>query len=100
LLLLSPFDLSEFAFGCAEPLGLISLITSEKSSLKFIWEDTDLSEPLEGEEVETMAFPFLGAWWALIFNLLLALEGIIGESTRISSKNCLIGGGEGKDKLG
>jgi hypothetical protein len=27
LLLLSPFDFYEFALGCVEPLGLISLIT-------------------------------------------------------------------------
>jgi hypothetical protein len=33
LLLLSPFDFPEFAFGCAEPLGIISLIMWEQSSL-------------------------------------------------------------------
>jgi hypothetical protein len=49
-LLLSPFDFPEFASGCIEPLGLISLITWEQSSLKCIREDTDLSDPLEGEE--------------------------------------------------
>jgi hypothetical protein len=37
-------------------------------------EDTDLSEPLEGEEGATMDFPLLGAWWAYVFNLLLEWE--------------------------
>jgi hypothetical protein len=78
-LLLSPLDFYEFAFGCAETLGLISLITWEQSSLKCIWEETDLSEPLAGEEGETVAFPLSREWWALVFNLLLAWEDFIGE---------------------
>jgi hypothetical protein len=34
----------------------------------------DLAESFEGEEGETTTLPLLGAWWALIFNLLLAWE--------------------------
>ena len=39
----------------------------------------DLSEPLEGEKGETMAFHLSGAWWASVFNLLLAWEDCTGE---------------------
>ena len=74
MLLLTHFDLSEFSLGCVEPLGLISLITCEQSSLKCMREDIDLSESFEGEEGATMDFPLLGAWWASVFNLLLTLE--------------------------
>ena len=55
--MLSPLDFPEFALGCAEPLGLILLITWEELSLKFIWEDTDFSESLEGEEGTAVGFP-------------------------------------------
>jgi hypothetical protein len=78
-LLLSPLDFPEFAFGCAKPLGLISLITWEQLSLKCIHEDTDLSESLEGEEGATVAFPLSSAWWDLVFNLLLAWEDYTSE---------------------
>jgi hypothetical protein len=73
-LLLSPLDFPEFSLGCADPLGLILLITWEQSSLKCIREDTDLSESLEGEEGATMAFPLSSAWWDSVFNLLLERE--------------------------
>jgi hypothetical protein len=96
---LSSFDFPKFALGCVEPLGLISLITWEQSSLKCIREDTDFSELLEGEEGATMDFPLSRAWWALIFNLLLALEDFTGE-WGASWTMGLIGGGEGRDKLG
>jgi hypothetical protein len=76
---MSPLDFTEFSFSCAEPLGLISLIMWEQSSLKCIWEDTDLSYPLEGEEGAAVAFPLLRAWWASVFNLLLAWEDFIGK---------------------
>jgi hypothetical protein len=44
-------------------------------------EEIDLSKPLEGEEGDEMDFPLLGAWWALVFNLLLAWEDLTGEWT-------------------
>jgi hypothetical protein len=78
-LLLLPLDFPEFAFGCVDPLGLISLITWEQSSLKCIREDTNLSEPLEGEEGKSTTFPLSRAWWASVFNLLLAWEDFTGE---------------------
>ena len=56
-LLLSPLDFPEFSLGWAEPLGFISLITWDQSSLKSIHEDIDLSESLEGEEGATIDFP-------------------------------------------
>jgi hypothetical protein len=76
---MSPLDFSKFALGCVEPLGLISLITWEQSSLKCIQEDMDLSESLEGEEGATMFFPLSSAWWDSVFNLLLAWEDLNGE---------------------
>jgi hypothetical protein len=42
-------------------------------------EDMDLEESFEGEEGETTDFPLSGAWWASVFNLLLAWEDCIGE---------------------
>ena len=48
LLLLSPFDFFELTLGYVEPLGLISLITWEKSSLKCMQYETELEESLEG----------------------------------------------------
>ena len=59
----------------------------------------DLSEPLEGEEGEAVAFPLSRAWWALFFNLLLAWEDCTGE-WGAAWKICLLSGGVGKDKLG
>jgi hypothetical protein len=85
--------------GCTDPLGLISLITCEQSSLKCIWKDTDLSEPLEGEEGAAMDFPLSRAWWTFIFNLFLAWEDCTDEWSGASWTMGLIGGGAGKDKL-
>jgi hypothetical protein len=98
--MLSPLDFLEFSFGCVEPLGLILLITWEQSSLKCIREDTDLSKPLEGEEGVAVAFPLSRAWWASIFNILLAWEDCTGEWSGVAWKMGLIGEGAGKDKLG
>jgi hypothetical protein len=47
-----------------------------------------------------VAFPFSGAWWALVFNLLLAWEDCAGEWAGESWKILLLGRGAGKDKLG
>jgi hypothetical protein len=99
-LLLSPLDFPEFSFGCAEPLGLILMITWEQSSLKCIWEDMDLSEPLEGEEGAIVDFPLSRAWWASVFNLFLAWEDCTGEWSWATWEMGLIGGGADKDKLG
>jgi hypothetical protein len=99
-LLLSPLDFLEFAFGCAEPLGLISLITWEQSSLNFIHKDTDLSESLEGEEGVAVVFPLSSAWWASVFNLFLAWEDSTSEWLGASWTIGLTDGGGGKDKLG
>jgi hypothetical protein len=44
-------------------------------------EDTDLAESFEGEEGETTDFPLSRAWWASVFNLLLAWEDYTGEWT-------------------
>ena len=44
-----------------------------------MWENTDLSKPLEGEEGAAMDFPLSGIWWALVFNLLIAWEDFTGE---------------------
>jgi hypothetical protein len=99
-LLLSPLDFPEFAFGCAEPLGLIPLIMWEQSSLKCIREDTDISKSLEGEEGATMDFPLSSAWWDSIFNLLLAWEDCTSKWLGATWTMGLKGGGEGKDKLG
>jgi hypothetical protein len=63
LLLLSPFDFYELALGCVDPLGLISLIKCEHSSLKCIWDETYLVESLEGEEGPTTTFPLSFACW-------------------------------------
>jgi len=98
-LLLSPLDFPEFSFGYAYPLGLITLITWQQSSLKYIREDMDLSEPLEGEEGETMSFPLSRAWWASFFNLLLAWVDFTGEWSGTTWAMVLTDGGEGKDKL-
>jgi hypothetical protein len=74
-----------------EPLGFISLITWEESSLRGICEDTDLSESSEGEE---------GAVAASFFNLLLVWEYFtsewLGEYWTMGFK----GGGAGKDMFG
>jgi len=98
--MLSPLDFLEFAFGCAEPLGLISPITWEQSSLKRIREDTDLSELLEGEEGATTTFPLSSAWWASFFNLFLVWEDctckLLGETWAMG----LTDRGGGKYKLG
>ena len=96
--MLSPLDFPEFAFGCAELLGLISLIMWEQSSLKCIREDIDLSEPMEGEEGATMNFPLSRAWCASFFNLLLVWEDYTGE-WGVAWTISLLGGGAGKDKL-
>jgi hypothetical protein len=98
-LLFSPFNFPEFSFGYAEPLGLISLITWEQSSLKCIRGDKDFSEPLEGEEGETMDFPFSRSWCASIFNPFLAWEDFTGEWGE-DWTIYLLGEGVGKDKLG
>jgi hypothetical protein len=45
-------------------------------------EDMNLAESFEGEEGPATAFPLSGAWWASVFNLLLAWEDYIGEWTR------------------
>ena len=61
----------------------------------------DLSEPLEGEEGEVMAFPSLSrAWWASVFNLLLAWEDCNDKCSGAAWTMGLIGGGEVRDKLG
>jgi hypothetical protein len=99
-LLLSPLDFPEFALGWAEPLGFISLITWEQSSLKCIREDMDLSESSEGEEGATIAFPLSNAWWASVFNLLLAWEDFTSEWLGASWTMGFKGGGAGKVKLG
>jgi hypothetical protein len=44
-------------------------------------EDMDLAESSEGEEGEATTFPFLGAWWASMFNLFLAWEDYTHEWT-------------------
>jgi hypothetical protein len=72
----------------------------EQSSLKCIREDMDLSEPLEGEEGATMDFPLSRAWWASLFNILLAWEDCTGEWSGATWTMGLIGGRAGKDKLG
>jgi len=79
----------------------------EQSSLKCIREDTDLLEPLEGEEGATMDFPLSRAWWASIFNLwasvfnlLLAWEDCTSEWSGAAWTMGLIGGGAGNVKLG
>jgi hypothetical protein len=97
---MSPFNFPGFSFGCVDPLGLISLITWEQSSLKCIQEYTDLSEPLEGEEGEVVAFPLSSTWWASVFNLLLAWEDCAGEWSGAAWAMGLTGGGACKDKLG
>jgi hypothetical protein len=79
---MSSFDFSEFSLGCVEPLGLISLITWEQSSLKYMRDDIDLPESFEGEEGATTTFPLIGAWWALVFNLFLAWKNYTGEWVR------------------
>jgi hypothetical protein len=94
---LSPLDYHEFAFGCADPLGLISFITWEQSSLKCIREDMNLSEALEGEEGATMAFPLLRASF---FNLLLAWEDFTAKWSGVSWEMGLTGRGVGKHNLG
>jgi hypothetical protein len=99
-LLLSPLDFPEFSFGCADPLGIISLITWEQLSLNYIWEDTYFSESLEGEEGSSMDFPLSSAWWDSIFNLSLAWEDFTGEWLGVAWAMGLTGGGGGKDKLG
>jgi hypothetical protein len=99
-LLLSPLDFPEFVFGCAKPLGFISLITWEQLSLKCIQEDTDLSESLESEEGEAVAFPLSNAWWASVFNLLLAWEDCVGKWLGVAWIMGFKGGGVGKDNLG
>jgi hypothetical protein len=76
------------------------LIKWEQSSLKCIQEEKDLSEPLEGEEGAVVAFPLSSAWWASIFNLLLAWEDFIGEWSGETWTMGFKGGGAGKDKLG
>jgi hypothetical protein len=99
-LLLSSLDFPEFDFVCADLLGLISLITWEQSSLKCIREHTDLLEPLEGEEGEAVDFPLSSAWWALVFNLLLAWEDCTGEWSWEDWTMGFKGEGVGKDNLG
>ena len=37
-------------------------------------DDTDFAESFEHDEGATVVFPLSGAWWASVFNLLLAWE--------------------------
>ena len=60
----------------------------------------DLSNPLEGEEGGAVDFPLSRAWWASVFNLLLAWEDCTGEWSGVAWAMGLIGIGVGKDKLG
>jgi hypothetical protein len=54
-------------------------MTWEQSSLKCIWDDTDLAESLEGEEGAATTFPLSCIWRALILSLFLVWEDCIGE---------------------
>jgi hypothetical protein len=64
-------------------------------------DETDLAKSFEGEEGATTTFPLLGAWWASIFNLLLAWEDCTSECVGASWTIWLTGGGGvGRDKLG
>jgi hypothetical protein len=64
-------------------------------------DEKDLAESFDGEEGEAMAFHLSGAWWASVFNLLLAWEDCIGECAWETWTIWLTGGGgAGKDKLG
>jgi hypothetical protein len=55
-------------------------MTREQSSLKCIWDDTDLYESLEGEEGATTTLPLSCTWCASVLSLLLAWEDCTGES--------------------
>ena len=77
--MLSPLDFLELALGWAEPLGFISLITWEQSSLRCICEDMDLSKSSEGGEGAAVDFPLSNAWWDPVFNLFLVWEYFTGE---------------------
>jgi hypothetical protein len=95
-----PLDFPKFALGWEKPLGFISLIMWDKSSLKCIREDIDLSESIEGEEGAVVDFPLSNAWWDSIFSLLLAWEDCTSEFLGASWTMGFKGGGAGKVKLG
>jgi hypothetical protein len=52
----------------------------------------DLLEPLEGEEGAAVDFPLSRAWWASVFNILLAWEDFTGEWSVATWTMGLIGG--------
>jgi hypothetical protein len=75
-------------------------MTWEQSSLKYIRDDTDLVESLEGEEGEATTFPLSCMWWASILSIFLAWEDCAGECAEEIWKFGLTrGGGAGRDKF-
>jgi hypothetical protein len=76
-------------------------LNQQKSSLKCMWDETNLVESLEGEEGETKSSHLSCAWWDSFLSLFLVWEDYTGEcGGEIWTIGLIHGEGVDRDKLG